>query len=143
MNRDLHMVYALLGDGECYEGSIWETAMFASHYRLNNLVTIIDRNFLCVTDFTEDIVALEPFEDKWKAFGFNVIRINGHSFEDMLDVFPRLRSRPSSRPTVIIADTVKGEGIKSLCYKPLWHGVTPCGKDAEMAVKELEVDRNE
>ena len=137
MNKDLHMVFALLGDGECYEGSIWETAMFASHNRLNNLVTIIDRNYLCVTDFTEDLVALEPMEEKWRAFGFDVRRIDGHDFGELLEAFRAVRSRPSTRPIVIIADTIKGAGIESLCYDPLWHGRAPMDDDAEKAMAEL------
>ena len=72
INRDLYMVFTLLGDGECYEGSVWETAMFASHNNLNNLVAIIDRNYLCVTDFTENLVELEPLDNKWKSFGWDV-----------------------------------------------------------------------
>ena len=137
MNRDIYMVFCLLGDGECYEGSIWETAMFASHNRLNNLVTIIDRNFLCVTDFTENLIALEPMEDKWKSFGWDVDRIDGHSFEEILNSFREIRSRKSCKPLVIIADTVKGKGINSMCYQPLWHGLAPKGDDAEIAKKCL------
>ena len=138
MNRSLHFVYALLGDGECYEGSIWETAMFASHNNLNNLITIIDRNYLCVTDFTENLLALEPLDEKWKSFGFNVIRINGHSFEDIIDALEPLKARPSNRPTVIIADTTKGEGVDSLCYDPLWHGRAPTGDIAQKCLEEFE-----
>lgn len=138
MNRQLYNVYALLGDGECYEGSIWETAMFASHNRLNNLITIVDRNYLCVTDFTEDLIALEPFEEKWNSFGFNVVRIDGHSFEQLVGVLKPLRSRTADRPTVIIADTVKGEGVESLCYDPLWHGRAPGEDIADKCLADLE-----
>ena len=138
MNNELHNVYALLGDGECYEGSIWETAMFASHNGLNNLITIVDRNYLCVTDFTENLIALEPFEEKWASFGFNVIRIDGHSFEELLAAMIPLRSRPSDKPTVIIADTVKGQGIDSLCHDPLWHGRAPYQDMEEMCLAELD-----
>ncbi|MCP4653315.1 MAG: transketolase [Candidatus Omnitrophica bacterium] len=138
MNRELHNVFAILGDGECYEGSIWETAMFASHNNLNNLITIVDRNFLCVTDFTEDLVALEPMEDKWKSFGFGVIRINGHCFEEILAAIEPLRSHSSAKPTVIIADTVKGKGVKSLCYDPLWHGCAPGNKVATQCIADLK-----
>jgi transketolase len=138
MDRSLYMVYALLGDGECYEGSIWETAMFAAHNRLNNLVTIIDRNYLCVTDFTENLIELEPLDDKWASFGFNVVRVDGHSFEQLLEVLTPLRSRCSTRPTVVIADTVKGKGCRSLCHDPYWHGLTPLEKDGQRALQELE-----
>ncbi|UCC98614.1 MAG: transketolase [Phycisphaerales bacterium] len=138
MNMELYNVYALLGDGECYEGSIWETAMFAAHNRLNNLITVVDRNYLCVTDFTENLVALEPFEDKWRSFGFNVLRVDGHSFEQLLRALEPLRSRTSDKPTVVIAETVKGQGAESLCHQPLWHGRAPSGQVADRCLAELD-----
>lgn len=138
MNRELHNVFAILGDGECYEGSIWETAMFASHNNLNNLITIVDRNYLCVTDFTENLVALEPMEDRWSSFGFNTIRIDGHSFEQILQALKPLRTRNSAKPTVIIADTIKGEGVESLCYDPLWHGRAPRDEAAKQSLIDLK-----
>lgn len=142
MNRELYMTYVLLGDGELYEGSIWETAMFASHNRLNNLVTIIDRNYLCVTDFTENLVQLEPLEDKWASFGFNVIRLDGHSIDAIIKAIIPLRSRISSKPTVIIADTIKGKGVKSMCYDPQWHGLAPLDEKAKHAIQDLNEDNN-
>lgn len=138
MDRELYLVFTLLGDGECYEGSIWETAMFASHNRLNNLIAIVDRNYLCVTDFTENLIALEPMEDKWKAFGWDTLRVDGHSFESLLPAFSNLRSRRSSRPLVIIADTTKGEGVECVANNPLWHGLAPKGADAESAKQSLK-----
>ncbi len=138
MNRELYLVFAILGDGECYEGSIWETAMFAAHNRLNNLVVFVDRNFLCVTDFTENLIALEPMEEKWSSFGWDVARINGHRFEQILASLEGIRSRRSSRPLVIIADTVKGQGIDFVSDVPLWHGIAPKGKDAERAELALQ-----
>jgi len=137
MNRNLPMIYTVMGDGECYEGSIWESAMFAAHHKLNNLVAIIDRNHLCATDFTENIVALEPMAEKWAAFGWNVRRIDGHSFEALHHALEDLRSRPFPRPTVIIADTVKGKGISFMSNAPLWHGMAPNGDMAVKAKKEL------
>ena len=138
MNRDLYFVFTLLGDGECYEGSIWETALFAAHNRLNNMVAIIDRNYLCVTDFTENLMALEPMEEKWESFGWDVSRIDGHSIEDIINTLRLVRSRKSTKPLLVIADTVKGEGADSLCYQPLWHGIAPKGKDAQKAMVELD-----
>lgn len=138
MNKELHLVFALLGDGECYEGSIWETAMFAGHNKLNNLVAIIDRNYLCATDFTENLVELEPMENKWSSFGWDVCHIDGHSFEQLTEALSIIRFRRSSRPMMIIADTVKGEGIKHLSDNPLWHGLTPKGEDAKMCRIDLE-----
>lgn len=138
LNRELYMIFTLLGDGECYEGSVWETAMFASHYRLNNLVAIIDRNYLCVTDFTENLIALEPLEKKWESFGWNVVRIDGHSFSALLEALKDVKSRKSQKPLVIIADTVKGKGIKSMCYQPLWHAVVPKGEEEKIAIQCLK-----
>mgnify|MGYP003874754961 CR=1 FL=1 len=137
MNRELFLTYTLLGDGECYEGSIWEAAMFAAHHRLNNLVAIVDRNGLCVTDFTENLVALEPLEKKWAAFGWEVARIDGHSFEQILSVLKYVRSRRIGRPLVVIADTVKGYGLSNLSNIPLWHGVAPSGDVAGQAFEDL------
>lgn len=138
MNRQLFFTYAILGDGELYEGSIWETAMFAGHNQLNNLVAIIDRNSLCVTDFTENLVKLEPLEDKWEAFGWDVKRINGHDYGELLGAFNGLKNRRNARPTAIIADTVKGYGIDPLCFEPLWHGLAPNGEFAECCLESLE-----
>lgn len=133
MSREIYLTFALLGDGECYEGSIWETAMFASHNRLNNLVAIVDRNYICATDFTENLIALEPMEDKWRSFGWEVIRIDGHSLAQLLEALAGIRSRPSPRPLCIIADTVKGEGIECMADDPFWHGLAPKGRDADEA----------
>jgi transketolase len=138
MNRELHMVFTLIGDGECYEGSMWETAMFASHNKLNNLVAIMDRNYLCVTDFTENLVQLEPLDEKWSSFGWEVKRINGHSFHELLDALKFVRSRRSSKPLMIIADTVKGEGIDSITNIPLWHGAAPTGEMAQICKVDLD-----
>jgi len=132
-----NLVFTLLGDGECYEGSIWETAMFATHNKLNNLVAIIDRNYLCATDFTENIVGLEPLDDKWKSFGWDVVRLNGHDFIPLLNTLESTRARRKSVPMLIIADTTKGEGIECISNIPLWHGIAPKGKDAEVCRVDL------
>lgn len=116
-----NMVFTLLGDGECYEGSIWETAMFAGHNRLNNLVAIVDRNWCSATNMTEDALSLEPLKDKWEACNFEVLEVNGHSFEDLLLVFDRVRHRKSTQPTCIIAHTVKGQGIQFIEDDWRWH----------------------
>jgi len=138
MNRDLYLTFVLLGDGECYEGSVWETAMFASHNRLNNLIAIVDRNYLCVTDFTENLIRLEPMEEKWLSFGWNVQRIDGHSFDELLCTLNTVRSRRSDMPLMIIADTFKGEGVECITNIPLWHGMAPKGKEAEICRIDLE-----
>ena len=138
MDRDLYLVFALLGDGELYEGSTWETAMFAAHNHLNNLVAIVDRNYLCTTDFTENLIALEPLDDKWRAYGWDVERIDGHSMEAVVNSLSSVRNRRSNKPLVIIADTVKGKGIESLSNSPMFHGIAPKGEAAKKALDELE-----
>lgn len=140
-NRENNMVFTLLGDGECYEGSIWETAMFVGHNRLDNLVTIIDRNFICATHFIEDELGMEPFEDRWSSFGFDVKRINGHSLDEISDVLTGVRSRRNARPLLIIADTVKGKGIPMIEDQPLWHGITVT-KEEDIVKARMELAAN-
>lgn len=137
MDKKSYMTIALLGDGECHEGSIWESAMFASHHGLNNLVAIIDRNWYCVTGHTENIVRLNPMDKKWQSFGWRFAVINGHSFEEIFSVLDGLRSRQDKSPLVIVANTVKGKGVSFMENKPLWHGIAPKGKQAKMAKLEL------
>ena len=104
-----HRVFALLSDGECDEGSTWEAALFAGHHRLDNLVIIIDYNKLQCFGYTNEVLDLEPFSDKWKAFGWGVKIVDGHSFKELI---PVLTSTPieKNKPTVIIANTINGLG---------------------------------
>jgi transketolase len=141
MDKKDYLTFALLGDGECHEGSIWEAAMFAGHHGLNNLVAIIDRNGLCVMGPTEKIVRLNPMDRKWKSFGWDAITINGHSFIELLGAFKDIRHRKGKRPLVIVANTVKGKGVSFMENKPLWHGLAPKGKEAELARRELSKNR--
>lgn len=136
LDRNLFMTYTLLGDGELYEGSVWETAMFAAHHNLNNLVGIVDRNFQCTMDFTENLLALEPLDDKWKSFGWNVFRIDGHNTMELEKTLQKARSRFNNKPTMVIADTVKGKGIDYLSYKPIWHGSAPIKEEDILACRE-------
>lgn len=137
MDRKLYLTYVLLGDGELYEGSVWEGLKFAAHYRLNNLVGIIDRNYLCTTDFTEDLIELEPLVKKFESFGWNAIEIDGHNLTEIIHHLRRLRSRSSSRPTVLICQTVKGKGLPCMSYQPLLHGVPPEAEMIETAKREV------
>ncbi len=137
MNKKQYFVFTLLGDGECHEGSIWETTMFASHHRLNNLIAIIDRNWLCATEFTENCVRLNPLDKKWISFGWDVASINGHSFKEIFDAVDGFRFNKRNGPLVIIADTVKGKGVSFLENQILWHGIAPQGEQAAQAKKEL------
>lgn len=138
MSRKLYLTISLIGDGECYEGSVWETAMFASHHKLNNLIFIMDRNYLCATDFTENLIELGEMEDKWRSFGWDTLRIDGHDMAQVLGSLQNLRCRKSTKPLIIIADTVKGEGIESMSNIPLWHGAAPKAEFAEQCKSDLD-----
>ncbi|MCM8768596.1 MAG: transketolase [Candidatus Omnitrophica bacterium] len=138
LNRQPFLIFVLLGDGECHEGSVWETAMFAGHQELNNLVAIVDRNWLCATDFTENCVRLNPLERKWRAFGWDVRSIDGHSFPHIFKALSGLRLRERNQPLAIIANTVKGKGIDFMENQPLWHGIAPQGKEAREALACLK-----
>lgn len=137
MDKKKYMTVVLLGDGECYEGSIWEAAMFASHHQLNNLVGIIDRNGICTIDFTEHCLKLNPMESKWREFGWEAVTIDGHSFEEIFTAFKGFRTRRSKKPLMIIANTVKGRGISLLENNPLGHVMIPTGEALEKARQEL------
>lgn len=127
-------VYTLIGDGECNEGQIWEAAMFASHYKLNNLVAIIDRNHFQIDGSTEDIMSIEPFALKWKSFGWHVIEIDGHN---ILNIIISLDKVSTSRPTVIIANTIKGKGVSFMENNNSFHGRSPNKEETYIALKEL------
>lgn len=138
MDKKDYLTVVLVGDGECYEGAIWEAAMFAGHHHLNNLVASVDWNGLCSTDFIQDCLGLEPFEEKWKAFGWETAVIDGHSFEQLLSAFRDFRSRKSDKPLVIIARTIKGRGVSFMEGNPDWHHSVPKGEQLETARKELK-----
>tara|TARA_Y100000310_G_scaffold178944_1_gene178914 strand:+ start:1669 stop:2502 length:834 start_codon:yes stop_codon:yes gene_type:complete len=135
MDGKSYRVYCLIGDGEMHEGSIWETAMFAAHHKMDNLTVIIDRNSLCVTGRTEEIVALEPLHLKWEGFGWHVQECDGHNFNDLLDKIGRISN---NKPMIVIARTIKGKGIPGLENQVLWHGMAPTGEMAEQCRKELQ-----
>lgn len=112
--------YCILGDGECNEGSVWEAAMSAAMFKVTNLVTLVDRNRLMIDGKTEDVMALEPFADKWKAFGFTVKTIDGHSFRELAEAIDFAHSHTDA-PVVIIANTVKGKGVDYMENNVKWH----------------------
>lgn len=133
-----HNVFVILGDGECDEGSVWEAALMANHYRLNNLVAVIDHNKMQSLDFCENTIELSPFADKWKAFGWNVIDIDGHSHAELRDAYNQAISS-QNKPTVIIANTIKGKGISYMENDILWHYRFPHeGEEYDSAVAELK-----
>ena len=132
-------VYVVLGDGECDEGSVWEAALFANHFRLNNLVAVVDHNHMQSLDFCENTLELEDFGSKWKAFGWNVIEIDGNSHEKLKAAFRQAKEKTDGhRPTVIIANTIKGYGVKFMQNDILWHYRFPHdGWEYDCAVNEL------
>lgn len=136
-----HKVYVVLGDGECDEGSVWEAALFANHFRLNNLVAIIDHNHMQSMDFSENTLEIEDFGSKWRAFGWNVIEINGNNHDELRAAFRQADENSVAedhRPTVIIANTVKGYGVSFMQNDILWHYRFPHdGWEYDCAVNEL------
>jgi transketolase len=112
--------YCILGDGECNEGSVWEGAMAASHFKLTNMITFVDRNRMMIDGLTEDIMGLEPFTDKWKSFGWIVREIDGHSYHELTEAIDYAH-KEAKGPVVIIANTIKGKGIDFMENEVKWH----------------------
>ena len=131
-----YMVYALLGDGECDEGEIWEAAMSAAHHQATNLVAIVDRNRIQNDRFTDQVMGLEPLADKWRDFGWQVHEIDGHDLDALLATFAQARSNPA-KPTAVIANTVKGKGVSFMENNPGFHGRAPNADEFQQAMEEL------
>ena len=131
------IIYALLGDGELNEGAIWEAAMSASHYKLDNLVAIIDRNGIQIDGSTEQIMALEPLVDKWRAFGWEVIEVDGSNLTEILQGFERTKSI-IGKPKVIISFLIKGADVSFMQHTREYHGRAPNEEEYNIALKELE-----
>ena len=129
-------VYTLLGDGELQEGLIWEAAMAAGHYKLDNLVAIVDWNGLQIDGNNDDVITVKPIDEKFEAFGFNVIVIDGHNFEEIFAAFDAARAC-KGKPTAIIAKTHKGQGVSFMEDQAGWHGKAPSADEAQQAVGEL------
>ena len=138
LDRNTWRTFVLLGDGECYEGSVWEAMMFAAHHSLYNLVVIIDRNQLCVLDRTEDCNRLDPLDDKLRAFGWDVVTVNGHNIAELSQALSSARSRSSGKPFAVIANTVKGKGISFMENDVRWHHGVLKGELLEKAYCELD-----
>lgn len=133
----LHRVFAVLGDGECDEGSVWEAALFANHYRLENLTAIVDHNHMQSLDTCEKTLELEDLGAKWRAFGWNVIELDGHD-HDALQTALRDTHNSAHKPTAVIANTVKGKGVSFMENDVLWHYRFPHdGWEYDCAVSEL------
>lgn len=131
-----YRVYAVLGDGEIQEGQVWEAAMFASHYDLDNLCILVDNNGLQIDGNIEDVMSPYPIDEKFKAFGFHVINIDGHDFDQIETAYKEART-VKGKPTAIIAKTVKGKGVSFMENKASWHGTAPNDEQYEIAMNEL------
>jgi transketolase len=128
----------MIGDGESQEGQIWEAAMFAGYHKLANLSAIVDYNKQQLDDFTAKILDLEPLLEKWTAFGWNAVEIDGHDFNQVIPALEEARSA-TRKPTVIIAHTVKGKGVSFMENNIKWHGVAPKPEEVAAALQELGV----
>ena len=135
LDKHENMVYCLLGDGETNEGQIWEASMAAAKFKLNNLIAILDRNKIQQDGFTEEIMPIDPVKEKWLSFNWDVVEINGHKIEQLI---PELLKKPIDKPKIIIANTVKGNGIKHMANNPQWHGRAPSKKHLPLLIRELE-----
>lgn len=132
-----HRVFTLLGDGELAEGSNWEASMTAAHYALDNLVVIVDRNDLQITGFTEDVMALEPLADKFRAFGYAVQEVNGNSIPDLAEALEQLPFE-AGKPSLLLAHTIKGCGVSFMENVAKWHHHVPSDDELRQAIQELE-----
>lgn len=138
LDKKQYRVWVLLGDGKCQEGQVWEAAMAASHYKLDNLTAIIDNNHLQIDGRIEDVMNPEPIAEKFKAFGWHVLCVDGHDPCQLLKVFQEA-SAVKGRPSVVIAETVKGKGVSFMENKKEWHGKAPTPEQAEQAIRELKM----
>jgi transketolase len=131
-----YKTYVVLGDGEIQEGQIWEAAMFGSYHHVDNVCAIVDYNRIQLDGFVKDILDLEPLTDKWRAFGWNVIEIDGHDIPSLQKAYAEF-SATKGKPTAIVAHTVKGKGVSFMENNPKFHGVAPTNEEAQKALQEL------
>ncbi len=136
-SRDYH-TFVMVGDGEIQEGQVWEALMFAGFHKLDNLTVIVDYNRQQLDGWLKDILDPAPLLEKFRAFGFDAVEINGHDFDQVIPALQRARDQRNGKPTAIIADTVKGKGVSFMENNPEWHGVAPKPEQVQAAVAELE-----
>lgn len=136
--KETHRVFCMMGDGETCEGSVWEAANTAGSYKLGNLVGIIDRNSQMMTSFDGDAITLDPYPDKWKAFNWNVVEIDGHDMSQIVDALDGLPPYNSDRPTAIVCNTIKGKGVSFMEKNIGWHAGALSKEDMDKAIAEVE-----
>ena len=134
-NKDFR-VYSIIGDGECQEGLIWEAAMLAAHYKLDNLTVFLDYNGLQIDGKNKDIMNIDPIDEKFKSFGWNVLKIDGHSIDEITEAIDKAK-KTKEQPTIIIANTFKGKGVSFMENQAGWHGKAPSADEASKALEEL------
>lgn len=140
MDRKKYLTVVLLGDGECHEGSVWESAMFAGHHKLGNLTAIIDNNGLSASDCLDNYLSLRPLYKKFNSFGWQAVHVDGHNIPQLSNVFKKIQNRKESKPLAIIAHTVKGKGVSIMENRVDWHYRVPKGKELEIACRELNLE---
>jgi transketolase len=142
MDKKNSKVYVLLGDGECDEGIVWEAAMSAAHYNLDNLIFIIDRNALQLDGSTEKVMSIEPFCAKWESFNWNVIEVDGNSIRELIMAFETAKLL-KGKPTVVIAYMIKGQGVSFMSHVKDFHGNPPTKEEFEQSDRELDLYKKE
>lgn len=142
LSDDYYRVYAILGDGEIEEGQVWEAAMFAAHYKLDNLVAVVDNNGLQIDGKISDVMSPYPIDEKFRAFGWNVVCIDGHDFDQIEKAFDEAE-RTIGKPTVIIQKSVKGKGVSFMENQVSWHGAAPNEEQYKQAMAELQAKLDE
>jgi transketolase len=136
LREQSHFYYVLCGDGEMQEGQIWEAALFGNKYKLDNVIAFVDRNYLQTDGNTEDVMPLNPLADKWRAFGWNAFEIDGHDFGEIFQVV-ELAKESQGKPTMIIANTIKGKGVSFMENQAEWHSGPPTAEQYARALEEL------
>ncbi|MDO8513284.1 MAG: transketolase [bacterium] len=136
IDKQPYHIYCLVSDGEHDEGQLWEAIMFCAKYKLNNLTLIIDRNNIQIDGLTEEIMPLEPLDEKYRAFNWYIEEVDGHNIDQLIKVFEK--SKNQNKPTAIIANTIPGKGVSFFERDYHWHGKAPSQEEAALAIKELE-----
>lgn len=137
LDNEFYKVYAILGDGEIEEGQVWEAAMFAAHYQLDNLIAVVDNNGLQIDGAISEVMSPYPIDEKFKAFGWHVININGHDFTEIEKAFDEAE-RVANQPVAIIQRTTKGKGVSYMENQVSWHGAAPNEEQYKIAMSELQ-----
>jgi transketolase len=138
INNEEFKTFVILGDGECYEGSIWESAIFAASKQLENLVVFVDRNNLCILGKTEELLKLGDLKQKWASFGWESYEIDGHDFNQIFNTITEIKVSKSCKPKVVICNTIKGKGVSFMEGKAEWHNRVPSKELLELGIEELK-----